>query len=201
MEKIVIPSAPLVRNCLSRRSDFSPPHAQKWLLTLLTCSDMFPGQMVPTIVSLVLPLSASRAHFLRKSAEMTMWGHFRRKSSKSQEWFLPATCPQVTSDASNLLRHVPWANSPDYCLFGFASIGLQSSFCQKKCQKEQKVPFFWPPKILYSFGESKKRPFIVILSPIPFGSCQNLQGATWAYHSYAKIFIFAGENRLGAKTF
>ena len=112
--------------------------------------------MVPTIVSLVLPLSASRAHFLRKSAEMTMWGHFRRKSSKSQEWFLPATCPQVTSDASNLLRHVPWAFGPDYCLFGFASIGLQSSFSQKKCQNGQKVPFFWPPIILYSFGESKK---------------------------------------------
>ena len=128
-----------------------------------------------------------------------MWGHFRRKSSKSQEWFLPATCPQVTSDASNLLRHVPWAFDPDYCLFGFASIGLQSSFCQKKCQKEQKVPFFWPPKILYSFGESKKRPFIVILSPIPFGSCQNVSNATWAYRSYAKLFIFAGENRLGAK--
>ena len=97
---------------------------------------MFPGQMVPTIVSLVLPLSASRAHFVKKSAK-----------------------------------------------------------------KSKKCPFFDPPKSCIHSENRKKRPLIVILSPIPFGSYQYVSNATWPYNFYAKILIFAGENRLGAKTF
>ena len=49
---------------------------QTWLLTLLTPSDVFPGQMVPTIVSLVWPLLASRAHFLKTSAKKCRFRHF-----------------------------------------------------------------------------------------------------------------------------
>ena len=93
-----------LRNRLRPRSDFPPPHAQMWLLTLLTSSDMFPGQMIPTIVSLVWPLSASRAHFLKKRCQKCQMRHFLIRLSDFRRFFraFPGCQAEKNSDSITL---------------------------------------------------------------------------------------------------
>ena len=81
---------------------------------------------IPTTVSLNLPLAASRIQKTQKSRETAMSRNVARLK-RFNGYKIPVIAPFLIPNTSKVFICAIHNFDPDYCLFGFASSGLQNT--------------------------------------------------------------------------